>query len=331
MTEQRNEAEPTPASEMDHPSNSPERSDLMDKEAVSPSDALVRHLMESEYARGYATCLKDSSPPAASPTEHIQNFIEKTREHVLGAASVDSREPAIVDCGIVDCGECRTQGCVVGHCRNAPTPNPVDSRAEFEAWWAREGHAACTMHGDALRGWQAARASAPQPVAGAGWKLVPIDPTEAMLAAAHDGDRAYTLRNFGDVMTVQQGPHDHWVAMLAAAPEPATRPVQAADLPMLPTGLCRDETRHEVPYYTADDMRAYAREAISALATPQQQAPAAPDPDAAWDFHYRKVTHGVNCPKIFHTGAGHLHAEDDDTPYDVDGCKYCGRCHKVLP
>jgi hypothetical protein len=51
-----------------------------------------------------------------------------------------------------------------------------------------------------------------------GWKLVPVEPTEEMLAAAHEGDRAYTLRTFGDVMTIQQGPHDHWVAMIAAVP-----------------------------------------------------------------------------------------------------------------
>lgn len=52
----------------------------------------------------------------------------------------------------------------------------------------------------------------------AGWKWVPVEPTDEMLAAAHDGDREYTLRNFGDVMTVMQGPYDHWAAMLAAAP-----------------------------------------------------------------------------------------------------------------
>lgn len=59
----------------------------------------------------------------------------------------------------------------------------------------------------------------PSPPEGmAGWKWVPIEPTDEMLAAAHDGDREYTLRNFGDVMTVMQGPYDHWAAMIAAAP-----------------------------------------------------------------------------------------------------------------
>ena len=50
------------------------------------------------------------------------------------------------------------------------------------------------------------------------WTLVPVEPTEELLAAAHEGDRQYTLRVFGDIPTVQQGAHDHWVAMLAAAP-----------------------------------------------------------------------------------------------------------------
>lgn len=43
------------------------------------------------------------------------------------------------------------------------------------------------------------------------------------------------------------------------------------------------------------------------------------------------VQHGVNCPKVIHKArGGYLHAADDDTPYDVDGCTYCGRCHYAL-
>lgn len=46
------------------------------------------------------------------------------------------------------------------------------------------------------------------------------------------------------------------------------------------------------------------------------------------------VRHGVNCPKVAHfdftDSHGHLHEPDDDTPYDVDGCSYCGRCHQAL-
>ena len=43
--------------------------------------------------------------------------------------------------------------------------------------------------------------------------------------------------------------------------------------------------------------------------------------------------HGVNCFKEKHlvTGHAYLHSEEDDTPYDVDGVWYCGRCHIYLP
>ena len=34
------------------------------------------------------------------------------------------------------------------------------------------------------------------------------------------------------------------------------------------------------------------------------------------------------CKKVPHTGEGYLHAEDDDSPYLIDGVKYCGRCHR---
>ena len=40
--------------------------------------------------------------------------------------------------------------------------------------------------------------------------------------------------------------------------------------------------------------------------------------------------HGVDCPKMPHFGSGYLHGEHDDTPYDVDGASYCGRCHEGL-
>lgn len=57
-----------------------------------------------------------------------------------------------------------------------------------------------------------------------GFVMVPIEPTDAMLEAAHNGDREYTLRNFGDIMTVMQGPYDHWCAMIAAAQAGAQEP-----------------------------------------------------------------------------------------------------------
>jgi cytochrome c553 len=37
--------------------------------------------------------------------------------------------------------------------------------------------------------------------------------------------------------------------------------------------------------------------------------------------------HGKDCPKVKHYGNVYLHAANDDSPYDVDGIIYCGRCH----
>ena len=49
------------------------------------------------------------------------------------------------------------------------------------------------------------------------------------------------------------------------------------------------------------------------------------------EFWNALVIHGHSCKKEPHTfKRGYLHAEDDDTPYDVDGIKYCGRCHTFL-
>lgn len=42
------------------------------------------------------------------------------------------------------------------------------------------------------------------------------------------------------------------------------------------------------------------------------------------------LQHGRDCPKVRHDGTGYLHADDDDQPYDVDGVRYCGRCHYAL-
>lgn len=43
--------------------------------------------------------------------------------------------------------------------------------------------------------------------------------------------------------------------------------------------------------------------------------------------------HGAGqCEKIEHGGrTGYLHGPEDDSPYDVDGLKYCGRCHCWIP
>jgi hypothetical protein len=62
-----------------------------------------------------------------------------------------------------------------------------------------------------------------------GWRVVPVEPTEAMLQAADAADREYTDRSFGSGHPlVQQGPYDHWCAMLAATPAPVERVEQAA-------------------------------------------------------------------------------------------------------
>jgi hypothetical protein len=51
------------------------------------------------------------------------------------------------------------------------------------------------------------------------------------------------------------------------------------------------------------------------------------------------IEHGKTCEKVPHepdkriphprqgSHEGWLHAADDDSPYDVDGLRYCGRCH----
>lgn len=61
--------------------------------------------------------------------------------------------------------------------------------------------------------------------------------------------------------------------------------------------------------------------------TAPEQSPA----DGGQETWHSMVVHGVTCEKVAHTRDGHLHAEDDDTPYDVDGVSYCGRCHRSLP
>ena len=42
------------------------------------------------------------------------------------------------------------------------------------------------------------------------------------------------------------------------------------------------------------------------------------------------VIHGRTCEKAPHVREGYLHDASDDTPYDVDGVRYCGRCHLAL-
>lgn len=46
---------------------------------------------------------------------------------------------------------------------------------------------------------------------------------------------------------------------------------------------------------------------------------------------HKTIAHGINCNKVTHAdGGGYLHFMEDDSPYDVDGCSYCGRCHEAI-
>ena len=42
------------------------------------------------------------------------------------------------------------------------------------------------------------------------------------------------------------------------------------------------------------------------------------------------LRHGFDCGKVPHEAEGYLHSATDDGPYDVDGVRYCGRCHEAL-
>lgn len=46
--------------------------------------------------------------------------------------------------------------------------------------------------------------------------------------------------------------------------------------------------------------------------------------------HWVKPVHGSTCEKVKHTGGDYSHGHNDNGPYDVDGVKYCGRCHNPL-
>lgn len=53
----------------------------------------------------------------------------------------------------------------------------------------------------------------------------------------------------------------------------------------------------------------------------------------AWNgtpLNVPQVRHGVDCRKAPHVRSGYLHDEADDSPYDVDGVLYCGRCHTAI-
>lgn len=61
-----------------------------------------------------------------------------------------------------------------------------------------------------------------------------------------------------------------------------------------------------------------------------QEAQAKVENDLATGYSSAIRTHGRDCCKATHVGGGYLHSEKDDSPYDVDGVLYCGRCHGCL-
>lgn len=65
------------------------------------------------------------------------------------------------------------------------------------------------------------------------------------------------------------------------------------------------------------------------LGSPQamKQEPPIDPPDEPRE----EPVHVSDCDKVHHRGGGYLHDEFDDSPYDVDGVLYCGRCHHCLP
>lgn len=122
----------------------------------------------------------------------------------------------------------------VAACATVPAPSPADERAAFEAWWRRDvpnGYhdLACVRNGDgtyavakcqaAWEGWQARAASANDTGAEgaaipAGYALVPIEPTEEMIAVGvGKGDADF----YGDPL-VRAEVRSDYQAMIAAAP-----------------------------------------------------------------------------------------------------------------
>lgn len=114
----------------------------------------------------------------------------------------------------------------------------------------------------------------------AGYKLVPVEPTQGMLKAADDGDDAYTLRNFGPgAQRVMQGAEDHWAAMLAAAPAP--------------------EADTNEPLFTAEEVHAYCKRAREEERAEMKAAPA----QAQQPLIDYEIVRIYECPEL----AGTLH------------------------
>lgn len=156
---------------------------------------------------------------------------------------------------------------------------PIAYRRELEDQFVR-GFRAAESH---LHAQVAALTAAPG--VQAGWKLVPIEPTDEMLQAAERGDREYSLRNFGEGPTVMQGPYDHWVAMIAAAPAQPAEGAAYAELPDFDAveqhiyGACRRYITRDM----LEPIHNLIREAIDADRASSAQAPAGATSDMHWN------------------------------------------------
>jgi hypothetical protein len=104
------------------------------------------------------------------------------------------------------------------------------------------------------------------------------------------------------------------------------------EFPSEPLGTCSaeelDAEINAIPIrMTPEDQDCF----VEAILNPPPIAPAL---TRAFERHQAlvgsPVIHGENCPKKAHIVTGHLHGEDDDSPYLVDGVYYCGRCHTAL-
>ncbi len=95
-----------------------------------------------------------------------------------------------------------------------------------------------------------------------------------------------------------------------------TKWVKVADL----AALLREHRQQEQPTRCAkcgDVGHVWCGESYAMPAAPERPAPP-------------YVEHGKTCKKAPHGAGGYLHLPEDDGPYDVDGVKYCGRCHVYL-
>lgn len=143
---------------------------------------------------------------------------------------------AILKCDLgAGCSECGGIGAVwdntdyaamgdaferAGLLNDTPAPSPADERAAFEAWWyEREAFVLRAERFDtpdaaARAAWEARGATTAAASTPAGWKLVPVEPTDEMITAGiSKGDAEF----YGDALVRAEVRSDYQV-MLTAAP-----------------------------------------------------------------------------------------------------------------